>query len=113
MRRCRMHPRLRFFFFWVVVVLNLYLYFLNVFWVWSPQVPNVFLNMFPMALHFYPISFTQSCPLFTYLGGERGGGPFFCLENKNLYFDESPKLQFFFKELIKMAHCKSLGGTHN
>jgi hypothetical protein len=24
-----------------------------------------------------------------------GGNPFFCLENKNLYFEESPKLQLF------------------
>ncbi len=42
---------------------------------------------------------------------ERGGNPFFFLENKFFYFEESPKLQFCFQELIKMAPCKSLGGT--
>jgi len=28
--------------------------------------------MFPIAPHFYPICFTQSCPLFTYISGPKG-----------------------------------------
>ncbi len=38
----------------------------------SSQVANVFLNMFPIAPHFYPICFTQSCPLFTYICRPKG-----------------------------------------
>ncbi len=36
-----------------------------------PQDPNVFLNMFVIAPHFYPICFGKSCPPFTYIGGPK------------------------------------------
>jgi hypothetical protein len=31
-----------------------------------PQVPNLFLNMFSIAPHFYPICFGKCCPTFAY-----------------------------------------------
>jgi len=37
-----------------------------------PQVPNVFPNMFSIALHLYRICFGKCCPPFMYKGGPKG-----------------------------------------
>jgi hypothetical protein len=53
-----------------------------------PQIPNVFLNMFSIASHFYPICFGKCCPPFTGIRGPKGTN--FILQNKTFYFGEPP-----------------------
>jgi hypothetical protein len=51
-----------------------------------PQVPNVFLNMFSMAPHFYHICFGKCCPPFTCVGGPKGRNSI--PQNRAFYFGE-------------------------
>jgi hypothetical protein len=46
-----------------------------------PQVPNLFPNMFSIALHFYPICFGKCCPPFSPIWvGQREGTLYFRIE---------------------------------
>jgi hypothetical protein len=70
------------------------------------QVPDMFLKVFPIAPHFYPICFGKCCCPFTCVGGSKGRNSIF--ENGTLYFLH--RFVFFFKfgsdGQIKLAHCK-------
>jgi len=47
----------------------------------SPQVPDLFLKMFPLAApHFYPICFGKCCPPFIYIDGLKGKIAYFIIE---------------------------------
>jgi hypothetical protein len=47
----------------------------------SPQVPDLFLKMFPLAApHFYPICFGKCCPPFIYIDGLKGRIAYFIIE---------------------------------
>jgi hypothetical protein len=54
----------------------------------SHEVRNMFLNVFSIAPHFYPICFGKCCPPFTYIGGPKGTNCI--LQNITFYFVEPP-----------------------
>jgi hypothetical protein len=49
-------------------------------------VPNVFLNMFSIAPHFYPICFGKCSPPFNGIGGPKGRNSI--LQNRTFHFGE-------------------------
>jgi hypothetical protein len=67
-----------------------------------PQIRNVFLNIFSIAPHFYPICFGTCSPLFTYIGGPKGRNIYFKIElsvlgslNSFIFLSDGPiKLPF-------------------
>ncbi len=58
-----------------------------------PQIRNVFLNMFSIAPHFYPICFGTCSPPFTYIGGSQGRNYIF--QNTMFCLGESPSFLYF------------------
>jgi len=54
---------------------------------WVPQFCNVFLNMFSIPPHLYPICLGKWCPPFTYTGAPKGRKYIF--QNKAFCFGES------------------------
>jgi len=54
----------------------------------SSQVLDMYPKEFPIAPHFYPISFGKCCSLFTNIGGPRGRNSM--IQNRTFYLGEPP-----------------------
>jgi hypothetical protein len=71
----------------------------------SHQVSNVFLNMFSIAPHFYPMCLGR-CPPFTYIGGQKGEELYTSKENLLFWWASIVWIFLLSDGPIKLSRCK-------